>query len=166
MSKKKKHRSLIDKIYSPQNLKLAWEKVRANKGSAGVDRITITNFAENQEAYLDELHRQLKEDNYRPKPVKRVMIPRLRQEKGSKEYEFVLVFSEESGLDEDITICQDDIRAVQPGKSALSAGAQILMKHAGINETGEIILAGAFSSYIDIDDAITIGSTVVFRKKQ
>jgi len=76
MSKKKKHHSLIDKIYSPQNLNLAWEKVRANKGSAGVDHITITKFAENKETYLDELRRQLKEDSYRPKPVKRVMIPK------------------------------------------------------------------------------------------
>ncbi|MTI86220.1 MAG: DUF4445 domain-containing protein [Firmicutes bacterium] len=82
---------------------------------------------------------------------------RIRQEKGSKKYEFVLAFSEQSGLDADITICQDDVRAVQLGKSALLAGAQILMQHAGIEEPDEIILAGAFGSYIDIDDAITIG---------
>jgi len=83
--------------------------------------------------------------------------PRLRREKRSNKYEFVIAFSGECDLDEDITICQDDIRAVQLAKGALLAGAKVMMAHAEIEQPDEIILAGAFGSYIDIDDAITIG---------
>jgi len=83
--------------------------------------------------------------------------PRLRREKGSKKYEFVLAFAGETGTGEDITVCQDDVRAVQLGKSALLAGARILMRYAGVDKPDEIILAGAFGSYIDVDDAVTIG---------
>src|SRR5271166_3618069 len=47
---KQKVHSLVDKVYSRENLKLAWERVRANRGASGADRITIEDF----EAGLDE----------------------------------------------------------------------------------------------------------------
>jgi hypothetical protein len=31
----------VDKVYSRENLKLAWERVRANRGASGADRVTI-----------------------------------------------------------------------------------------------------------------------------
>jgi len=68
--------SLIDKVYKPLNLYIAWEKVKANKGSSGVDRVSIENFDQNLHQNLDELHRLLKEDRYTPKPVRRVLIPK------------------------------------------------------------------------------------------
>ena len=37
--------SLIDKVYAPKTLALAWAKVRDNKGAAGVDRQSIERFA-------------------------------------------------------------------------------------------------------------------------
>ena len=36
--------SLFDEVLSSANLKKAWQQVRANKGVAGVDGITIENF--------------------------------------------------------------------------------------------------------------------------
>jgi len=36
--------SLIDKVYSPKTLKAAWKKVAANRGAAGVDKISIKRF--------------------------------------------------------------------------------------------------------------------------
>jgi len=40
----KKVHSLIDKVYQPTNLRMAWEKVRSNKGAGGVDKETISSF--------------------------------------------------------------------------------------------------------------------------
>jgi len=73
--------SLIDKVYKPLNLYIAWEKVRANKGSGGVDRVTIENFEQNLSQNLDEIHRLLKEDRYLPQPVRRVWIPKPNKDK-------------------------------------------------------------------------------------
>lgn len=43
---KKKIHSLIDKVFSRKNLELAWEKVKKNRGSAGIDDVTIAKFEE------------------------------------------------------------------------------------------------------------------------
>jgi retron-type reverse transcriptase len=61
-------------VYSRKNLDLAWEKVKQNHGSAGIDAVTIAEFAASKEFYLELLHRKLREGTYRPKPVKRVEI--------------------------------------------------------------------------------------------
>jgi RNA-directed DNA polymerase len=74
--KKKTVHSLIDKVFSRKNLELAWEKVKKNRGSAGIDEVTIAQFEARQEFYLDLLHRKLREGTYRPQPVKRVEIPK------------------------------------------------------------------------------------------
>jgi RNA-directed DNA polymerase len=48
--------------------------VKQNRGSAGIDEVTITEFEASKEFYLELLHRKLREGTYRPKPVKRVEI--------------------------------------------------------------------------------------------
>jgi len=40
----KKVHSLIDKVYHPTNLNMAWEKVRSNKGAGGIDRLTLAKI--------------------------------------------------------------------------------------------------------------------------
>ena len=75
-SLKFKVHSLIDKVYKPLNLYIAWEKVKANRGSGGIDRVSIEDFDENLAQNLDEIHRLLKEDRYSPQPVRRVWIPK------------------------------------------------------------------------------------------
>jgi RNA-directed DNA polymerase len=76
LGQKQKVHSLIDKVYSRKNLELAWEKVKKNRGSAGIDDVTIAQFEARKEDYLDLLHRKLRDGTYRPKPVKRVEIPK------------------------------------------------------------------------------------------
>jgi hypothetical protein len=73
MQARKAH-SLIGQVYDRRSLRLAWERVKKNKGAGGVDGVTIARFDENQEHYLDVLYRQLKDGRYRPRPVKRVEI--------------------------------------------------------------------------------------------
>jgi len=68
--------SLIDKVYRSHTLEAAWQKVRANKGAAGVDKITINKFEINQVKYLKELEHELKTGTYQPIAVKRVYIPK------------------------------------------------------------------------------------------
>lgn len=68
--------SLMDKVYAPATLAAAWERVRVNRGAAGVDGVSIERFAARQEAYLAELEAELREARYRPQPVRRVDIPK------------------------------------------------------------------------------------------
>jgi RNA-directed DNA polymerase len=68
--------SLIDKAYRPTTLAAAWERVKANRGAAGVDGQSVAAFARHAERYLGELAQSLKEGSYRPQPVKRVEIPK------------------------------------------------------------------------------------------
>lgn len=68
--------SLIDKVYAPATLELAWKKVQANKGAAGVDGQSVERFAAKAADYLSELATALREDSYRPQAVKRVEIPK------------------------------------------------------------------------------------------
>ncbi len=73
--------SLIDKVWKEENLDSAIEKVIRNKGGAGVDGLGTELLKGKREQIGTKLHQQLKERSYRPKPVKRVWIPKL----GTKE---------------------------------------------------------------------------------
>jgi RNA-directed DNA polymerase len=68
--------SVMDKIYAERTLQIAWQRVRRNRGAAGIDRISIERFEGQAEQYLQELHQQLKTGAYQPQAVKRVNIPK------------------------------------------------------------------------------------------
>ena len=68
--------SLMDKVYAMATLQAAWQQVQKNKGSHGVDGMSIERFAAKQAQYLLELQQALKEGSYQPLPVKRVFIPK------------------------------------------------------------------------------------------
>src|SRR6266542_292345 len=72
----KKVHSLIDKVYKRKNLEMAWEKVKANRGSGGVDGQNLEAFEAQLEQQLDRLERELKEDTYQPLPVRQHPIPK------------------------------------------------------------------------------------------
>jgi len=71
---------------------------------------------------------------------------------------FVLADEEDTGGQE-ITFSQDDLRAVQLAKAAIRAATDLLLKHTAYSERElrQIIIAGAFGSYIDVDSALAIG---------
>ena len=73
---KQKVHSLVDKVYSRKNLKLAWERVRANQGASGTDGVTIGEFEADLDANLERLHHELREKTYRPQAVRRLEIPK------------------------------------------------------------------------------------------
>src|SRR5215207_9011619 len=68
--------SLVDKVYQRKNVEMAWEKVKANRGSGGVDGQSLEAFAADLDQQLDRLHRELKDDVYQPQPVRQVQIPK------------------------------------------------------------------------------------------
>src|SRR3954463_6229481 len=72
----KKVHSLIDKVYKRKNLEMAWEKVKANRGSGGVDGQTWKAFGEQLDPQLDRLQSELAEEAYKPQPVRQVQIPK------------------------------------------------------------------------------------------
>jgi RNA-directed DNA polymerase len=72
----KKVHSLIDKVYKRKNLEMAWEKVKANRGSGGVDGQTLKAFGEQLDPQLDRLQSELTEETYKPQPVRQVPIPK------------------------------------------------------------------------------------------
>jgi len=72
----KKVHSLIDKVYKRKNLEMAWERVKANRGSGGVDGETLETFEAQLSQQLDRLQRELKENTYQPQPVRQHPIPK------------------------------------------------------------------------------------------
>jgi RNA-directed DNA polymerase len=70
--------ALYDKIHRADILSHAYNLVRANKGSAGIDGVTFEAIenGEGVTAFLAELQEALKSKTYAPSPVKRVMIPK------------------------------------------------------------------------------------------
>lgn len=89
--------------------------------------------------------------------------PRIRRKSGINEY--VIVEKKETGLDEDISITQKDIRELQKGKAAIFSGSQIAMNHLGLDpsQVERIYIAGAFGTYINRESALNIGMIPEFK---
>lgn len=68
--------SLIDKVSSPANLRSAFAQVKRNRGSAGVDRVTIGMFEAHLDENLERLSKSLREGSYRTQAIRRVWIPK------------------------------------------------------------------------------------------
>ncbi|WP_292287985.1 ASKHA domain-containing protein [Marivita sp.] len=56
-----------------------------------------------------------------------------------------------------ITVTQGDIRAIQLAKSALYAGARLLMDEMGVDTVDRVVLAGAFGAHISAKHAMVLG---------
>ncbi len=69
--------ALYDRIHRSDVLVEAWERVRANRGAAGVDRVTLVAVEDyGVDRMLRELRQDLQQGSYRPAPVRRVEIPK------------------------------------------------------------------------------------------
>ncbi|MBU0674424.1 MAG: DUF4445 domain-containing protein [Proteobacteria bacterium] len=86
-------------------------------------------------------------------------LPTTRIRQGRSGYEYVLAEEEENGTDHDIVINEVDIENLIRAKAAIFAGVKTLVEEVGltIGDLEQIILAGAFGSYIDLDAAMTVG---------
>jgi len=68
------NKRLFDKVWAASNLKRAWKQVRSNKGAAGVDGLQIDDFLAWSKLHWKQCESQLRNESYRPKPVRRVEI--------------------------------------------------------------------------------------------
>ena len=68
--------NLLKRIQSRENMRQAWKQVKANKGVAGVDGITIEEFPQYALEHWAEIRRTILDGTYVPKPVLRVEIPK------------------------------------------------------------------------------------------
>lgn len=75
--KARRFHALHDKLYLPYIMRRAWELVRRNKGSAGIDSQTLQDIEDyGVDLFLSETAQAVRENTYRPVPVRRVEIPK------------------------------------------------------------------------------------------
>ena len=63
---------LMEEVCNRENLVRAWKRVRQNKSSPGVDRMTIGDARDYLREHWPSIRSQLLEGTYQPQPVKRV----------------------------------------------------------------------------------------------
>ena len=67
---------LLERILSRENMLKAWKRVKANKGTVGVDKMSIADFPEYARTHWDSIRDSLLAGSYQPLPVRRVEIPK------------------------------------------------------------------------------------------
>src|SRR6516225_11747732 len=69
-------RRIMEEICEPENLREALQRVKGNRGSAGVDGMTVDDLSVHLKAHWPAIREQLLSGTYKPKPVRRVEIPK------------------------------------------------------------------------------------------
>jgi RNA-directed DNA polymerase len=67
---------LMEEVCELENCKQALQRVKANKGSPGVDGMTVDELPEYLKQHGPEIGEQLRNGTYQPRPVRRVEIPK------------------------------------------------------------------------------------------
>ncbi|CEJ06316.1 Retron-type reverse transcriptase, partial [Acididesulfobacillus acetoxydans] len=67
---------LLEEILSAENLNRAYYRVKGNKGAGGIDGMQVDELLPYLKGHKDELLQALWDGKYRPKPVRRVEIPK------------------------------------------------------------------------------------------
>ena len=66
----------MEEVCERENCKLALRRVKANKGSPGIDGMTVGKWSGHLKEHWPAIREQLLNGTYRPQPVKRVEIPK------------------------------------------------------------------------------------------
>jgi RNA-directed DNA polymerase len=68
--------SLMEAIVDEPNMEIAWARIKANRGAAGPDGVTVEDFPEWFTPRWNQIRRQLLDGTYQPSPARRVSIPK------------------------------------------------------------------------------------------
>ena len=68
--------TLMDKVVALPTLRAAFTRVKANRGAAGVDHVTVAMFEQRLDAQLATLSAGLRAGTYRPQAIRRCWIPK------------------------------------------------------------------------------------------
>ena len=71
-----KHEKVLEKVYEPRRLFMAWQQVRKSAGAAGIDRMTVKEFERREDGLLELIHEKLKAGTYRFRPARKTLIPK------------------------------------------------------------------------------------------
>ena len=74
----------------------------------------------------------------------------------------LLVPARQTGHGRDVIFTRSDVNEIQLAKGAIRAGTEVLLKEAGIGSEAldEIVVAGAFGTYLDLESAVAVGLLV------
>ncbi|WP_134687564.1 group II intron reverse transcriptase/maturase [Brevibacillus migulae] len=67
---------LLEKVLSRENLRMALQRVEANKGAAGIDGVSTEQLRDYLREHWPTIREQMERGTYRPSPVRRVEIPK------------------------------------------------------------------------------------------
>ncbi len=70
--------NLMARILARDNVQTAWKRVKSNNGAPGSDGMTIDDFPADAREHWQEIRQSLLDGSYQPRPVRRVVIPKLR----------------------------------------------------------------------------------------
>ena len=76
MSEVMKEQQVAERVWKPKRLLAAWRQVKKNAGAAGIDQMSVDEFAERRTEMLRKALAKLREGTYRFKPARRVLIPK------------------------------------------------------------------------------------------
>jgi uncharacterized 2Fe-2S/4Fe-4S cluster protein (DUF4445 family) len=88
---------------------------------------------------------------------KTLVSDRLRIKPATGMREFVLAWAQETGINKDIVITQQDIRHIQLAKASIYTGCKLMMRKMGVHRPDSVKIAGAFGSHVDCKLALMMG---------
>ena len=138
----------IEKIRISPNFEVKYETIGKVKPKGLCGSAVLDAVAEMLKNRIIDKHGVFKQN---------IKTKRLRKEK--KEKRFIIAWGKETATGKEIVITQRDINEIQLAKAAIYTGCSILMKRKGIKtaEIDKVYIAGAFGSYLNLENAKIIG---------